>query len=73
MDGVDKKVGKVLPMVINEMTTYEAVDGIESWKYWSNITEMLLLWKESKFSYSLSFLQSEDRDSILYILYLLSI
>lgn len=33
MDGVDKKVGKVLPMVINEMTTYEAVDGIELWKY----------------------------------------
>ena len=65
MDGVDKKVGKVLPMVINEMTTYEAVDGIELWKYWTNITEMLLLWKESKFSYSLSFLQSEDRDSIL--------
>ena len=65
MDGIDKKVGKVLPMVINEMTTYEAVDGIELWKYWANITEMLLLWKESKFSYSLSFLQSEDRDSIL--------
>ena len=65
MDGVDKKVGKVLPMVINEMTTSEAVDGIELWKYWANITEMLLLWKESKFSYSLSFLQSEDRDSIL--------
>ena len=65
MDGVDKKVGKVLPMVINEMTTYEAVDGIELWKYWAHITEMLLLWKESKFSYSLSFLQSEDRDSIL--------
>lgn len=30
MTGVDKKVGKVLPMVINEMTTYEAVDGIIS-------------------------------------------
>ena len=29
MNGVDKMVGKVLPMVINEMTTYEAVDGIE--------------------------------------------
>lgn len=33
MNGVDKKVGKVLPMVINEMTTYEAVDGIELWGY----------------------------------------
>lgn len=28
MNGVDKKVGKILPMVINELTTYEAVDGI---------------------------------------------
>lgn len=65
MNGVDKKVGKVLPMVINEMTTYEAVDGIRLWKDWANTTEMLLLWKENKFSYSLSFLQSEDRDSIM--------
>lgn len=29
MNGVDKKVGKILPMVINELTTYEAVDGIK--------------------------------------------
>ena len=27
MDGVDKMAGKMLPMTINEMTTYEAVDG----------------------------------------------
>ena len=65
MTGVDKKVGKVLPMVINEMTTYEAVDGIISWNYRPNIVEMLLLWKENKLSYSLSFLQSEDRDSVM--------
>ena len=65
MNGVDKKVGKVLPMVINEMTTYEAVDGMELCVQWTDIAEMLLLWKESKFSYSLSFLQSEDRDSIM--------
>lgn len=65
MNGVDKMVGKVLPMVINEMTTYEAVDGMELCVPWTDIPEMLLLWKESKFSYSLSFLQSEDRDSIM--------
>ena len=27
MDGVDKMAGKMLPMAINEMTAYEAVDG----------------------------------------------
>lgn len=71
MYGIEEREDEVLMLRIDQYNKYEAYDGKErgvllfsTW-YTNRVVEMLLLWKELLCSYSLSFLDRKDRDSIL--------